>query len=1605
MRFACSHAGKMSPSPSMRAQFRARPFLISLVLVFAFGAPATAVLPYGKPPPAAPAGKYDYRSYLFIDDGNCSPKSAELPADLACSGSPSDPGEGGRGDWKYTDHRETPPHVHYDPSVANNPQEFYGVKGVGLNRAWEVSTGRPDVVIAVMDSGIRWDEDRDNLLRKHYLNRRELPMPQGGPNLNDTRFGGYDVNGDGFFNVTDYAADTRVANMNGNDDIDPEDLIRTFSDGTDADNNGYVDDISGWDFFENDNNPQDDTDYGHGTGEAVDSGGEAGLGGDGQCPNCMVMSMRVGDSFIADVNHWAEAVVYAVDNGASIVQEALGTLNHTSFGQAAADYAYRNGVIINASEADEAAGHHNWPAAYDHTMVVNSIRTSPPASGGPATKPNSYLYFNGCTNFGGYTFTSIPSTSCSSEATGRSSGVSGLVYSAAKNAVEAGNMTNYIRDDGTVAPFPLSAEEVMQLWRLAADDIDFSSSCAPPVVHDFCDDKPADVPAPEAPPNNYGTSIPASVRYQSAKGWDYFFGYGRNNAARLLRFIGRDGVKEYVPPGPYGVGNSPLTAQDRIPPEADISAPRRWHQYAYTPGTFNLLLPDDPSDPDAVVVRGRVAANRVTAQGGAFDWVLEWAPHVQGQKSTYPLFSSAAGSEEKSHGPWIPVPPPSGVVNTGRSTPYQGELGRINVSSLAAALAANPNPFDPATDPTSEFQPEKFAIRLRVRVIARPTNAADTVNNEAVMQKQIDVYPAAESVLRYDIGLDGKPSGGAGAPSFHDVNGDGVDEMLLATEDGVVHAYTNLATGAELPGWPVTTGRYPGWRTSGNNAYGTPGFGVRDARASILLGTLAAADLDDDGKLEVLAADLEGNLHVWGPNGTLRAGFPVGVDLSLSREPPCGPATIPACDDYATTTPSLPGTGIRDARNDRDWGFTSLPAVGDLDPDTPGLEIVAGSNDGHVYAWHEDGSPVRGWPVILRDPAKVAAMDPTTRHVRYVEGAGDRRGTKVIVTPSLGDIDGDKDLEVVLGVNEEYAEAPNAEAAGNVLLPVIQGLGQDPGNTRIYALHHDGAAHPVGASDVRADAATTPHTQDQAYLRGWPVPIAMAVTELLPYVGEGTNSQAVLADIKSPQDGDPQLEVVVTSMAGPGYVLNHNGSSFYGNGADGKYRTLSSAPFGPGSLATDSPSLVAVGALAIGSLDQGTHLTIAGPGAGLNRLLDIVVPAHQFQAEDHILGWNASTGQFEANFPITVNDLQFFTEPIIGETDGLPGAEIVQSTAMSDLVTAGLIRNNATATRYFTGGWGVTAAGLGSPPLGKVPDNKLHLAFVTREGWLRLIPTSVDEGTAAACSAVAEWPEYGHDARNSGNYHTDAERPYPVRNLQATPTLNGGVKLDFVATGDDRACGGAEGYRVRIIKGLRADPDWEDGGGEIAIPTEKQSGEPDSILYPAPPPGTYTFMVRADDDAGNGSAISSVTVTIPGRPSQGGSEGGEGGQPVPEGGAPTPGPRGVPVPPLCPGLEDVAGNHIVGTPGPDHLIGTPGRDVICGLGGDDKLTARRGNDLIVGGEGEDRIRGGRDSDVIQGGGDDDYLRGGPAPDVIDGGPARDRCRGGGGKDQLYACER
>ncbi|MBV9284274.1 MAG: hypothetical protein JO176_06645, partial [Acidimicrobiia bacterium] len=1279
------------------------------------------------------ADVYDY-SRRHINNGSCPPgPGSDLPKGFDCKNS-----------FKLTDYAPQPGDQDYDPATENNPQELFGVKGPGTNHAWEVTTGRPDTLITVMDSGIEWRTPE--LANKIHLNMGELPVPcVGDISSCTTHYGGtlqdYDVNHDGVFNVQDYAKDPRVTDRNKNGILDPEDLILTFSDGVDHDHNGYVNDIAGWDFYQNDNDPADDVTYGHGTGEARDSSAEVDKQLS-QCPNCMVEPLRVGDSFVADINHWAQAVFYAVDNGASVIQEALGTIDHTAFAQAAADYAYQHGVLVVASEADESAGHHNYPAALNHTMVVNSVTPGATAGdipgiggqlpnqikGTPVQRPATMLAFNGCTNFGGYTWTSIESSSCSSDATGQASGMAGLLYSAARNAVQKG----VISPDSSGRP--LSAEEAKQLFRLGADDIDFSTP--------RCD------PAPKCgPPNNFATTLPDSQRFVTTAGWDQITGWGRFSSNTAVH----------------------LVAEGKIPPEADITSPR-WWQPLPTSGSMDVV--------------GTVAAPRASS----YTYEIEFAPGVQPPR--WPLSDS-----------WTTVATGSGT------TPKKGVLATLNLDQVRKAIDAAPPVYTPLDDPTSRDLPEKDAFR--VRVVVHAEGDTTTPWKTAIEQRQYFSHSDPDLVGGFPKFLN---ADGASSPAFADIDGDSRNELIIGDGNGFVHAYKD--DGSEAKGFPVHTNKLnlTSTQTGGHTVY-----------APVLLGSPTVADLDGDGWPEISVADTEGYLYVWEHDGQLRKGFPVQVNRAYSESSSCqgwSQVTTPGGLPDGSPVPSSCVHPVRDHVNTVDHAFTSAPSAGNLDPSYPGMELVAGANDGHVYAWHADGTPVPGWPVMLRDPAKVANVDPVTHFVTFKPGANPKYGRQVLTTPTLADINGDGIPEVVANVDEEYTETPNVSATRNPTFDAVATL--LGGNTRVYAIYHDGTDHP-GAAKVA-------NLGDNAYVKGWPVPIAMLQTELLPDVGSGSNAPPIVADV----DGDGVPEIATASIGSPPYLLKPDGTSKYGNGPDGKYITAASegAEF-KNPTATDTPSVAAIGGLALGHLGgPGSPMSMAMGAAGLRRVLDIVLPEQQLGAEDHVDAWNALTGTFDPGFPAQMNDLQFFTTPAIADVNGDGRAEVLQSSAMYDLRAYGLGGLAPPGWPKFTGGWSVSTPAVGDFD----NDGKVEVALATREGELFVWHTN-----GAACQ-TPEWPKFQHDLHNSGDARTDATPPGVLKDVRLD-----GSTLAFETSGGDGPCGQAASFRVVV------------DGHQVAIndtpapPYTQQSIELGDLG-----PGRHTVTVQTVDDAGN----ASIPVTV-----------------------------------------------------------------------------------------------------------------------------------------------
>ncbi|MEA2315768.1 MAG: hypothetical protein QOI03_2460, partial [Solirubrobacteraceae bacterium] len=267
------------------------------------------------------------------------------------------------------------------------------VAGFNAAGAWKAARGRPDVVVAILDTGIDWSARglRDQI----HLNTGELPYPE---HADGSSCATYDCNGDGVVNVEDYASDPRVSlsyagRIGPSGLITAQDLIHAFGDCQidsathltlqcvsgqhfDNDGNGYANDVAGWNFFDNNNDPTDLSSYfaahHHGTGRASDAveQGNDGQGSIGVCPHCQVMPVRIWDTFVSDANTFALGIVFATDNGAKVVEGANGSLYHSAFAEAASQYAYDHGVVQTYSGDDLNTANHNYPANYGHAMLI-----------------------------------------------------------------------------------------------------------------------------------------------------------------------------------------------------------------------------------------------------------------------------------------------------------------------------------------------------------------------------------------------------------------------------------------------------------------------------------------------------------------------------------------------------------------------------------------------------------------------------------------------------------------------------------------------------------------------------------------------------------------------------------------------------------------------------------------------------------------------------------------------------------------------------------------------------------------------------------------------------------------------------------------------------------------------------------------------------------------------------------------------------------------------------------------------------------------------------------------------------------------------------------
>lgn len=246
---------------------------------------------------------------------------------------------------------------YYLLATTNDPQltNTWFHNKIQTNLAWELTTGASNVTVAVIDTG--FELNHEDLANKWFQNTNEMGMTQ-----------------DGDFCWAGTPAEKSTNNC-------------------DDDQNGYIDDWRGYDFFYTDNNPQAGqvNPTGEGTRHATMVAGTIGatannsIGSVGVDQQVKILPLQVfsddGEAYTDDI---ASAIDYATDMHAKVINLSLGTNQYDSTLLSSINRAIANGTLVVASSGNCALndepicnsltppGRMVYPALYPQVLAVGA---------------------------------------------------------------------------------------------------------------------------------------------------------------------------------------------------------------------------------------------------------------------------------------------------------------------------------------------------------------------------------------------------------------------------------------------------------------------------------------------------------------------------------------------------------------------------------------------------------------------------------------------------------------------------------------------------------------------------------------------------------------------------------------------------------------------------------------------------------------------------------------------------------------------------------------------------------------------------------------------------------------------------------------------------------------------------------------------------------------------------------------------------------------------------------------------------------------------------------------------------------------------------------
>ncbi len=203
-------------------------------------------------------------------------------------------------------------------SSMNDPAagDQYALTKIQAEAAWQINGGSANVIVAVVDTGVQLDHP--DLQSQIWRNNGET--------------------------------------MNGIDD----------------DGNGLIDDVRGWNFISNTNNPSDDQNHGtHVAGIiAAVRDNQVGIAG---AADVTIMPVKVlGSDMSGPTSGVIEGVRYAMNNGASVINLSLSSASPSQAFQDMVDEAASRNVVVCAAAGNAGQDVVEFPAGFDSVIAVGA---------------------------------------------------------------------------------------------------------------------------------------------------------------------------------------------------------------------------------------------------------------------------------------------------------------------------------------------------------------------------------------------------------------------------------------------------------------------------------------------------------------------------------------------------------------------------------------------------------------------------------------------------------------------------------------------------------------------------------------------------------------------------------------------------------------------------------------------------------------------------------------------------------------------------------------------------------------------------------------------------------------------------------------------------------------------------------------------------------------------------------------------------------------------------------------------------------------------------------------------------------------------------------